>query len=164
MTEGGAERPREVESVWDYPRPPRWEHDGRRVTVRYGTVTVADSSRCLRVLETSHAPVFYIPVPDVRTDLLSRSARTSFCEWKGIATFWDLLTTVGALDAVAWSYERPTPPFTELRGHIAFYARADVRCEVAGERVRAQPGHFYGGWITDDVTGPFKGGPRTSGW
>ncbi|MFE2853927.1 DUF427 domain-containing protein [Streptomyces lavendulae] len=155
---------RRVESVWDYPRPPRCERDSRRVTVRHEGVTLADSTGCFRVLETSHPPVFYIPRDDVRTDLLRRSPRTTWCEWKGAASFWDLATPHGVRTEVAWSYEEPSAAFAAIRGCLAFYASDDVRCSVAGDPVRPQPGEFYGGWITSEISGPFKGAPGTAGW
>ncbi|MER7758709.1 DUF427 domain-containing protein [Streptomyces sp. NPDC097619] len=158
--------PRRAESVWDYPRPPRLEPDDRRVTVREGGLLLADSTRCLRILETSHPPVFYVPPEDVRTDLLLRSGRTSWCEWKGTATYWDLRAGSGRRSGTGsiWSYESPSPGYAALAGHFAFYAVEGRACEVAGERVTPQPGDFYGGWITHEITGPFKGGPDTTGW
>ncbi|MGW1941793.1 DUF427 domain-containing protein [Streptomyces goshikiensis] len=162
---GGEDRVRR-ESVWDYPRPPRIEPDARHVVVRHRGVTLADSHRCLRVLETSHPPVFYVPPADVRVELLSDSGRRSACEWKGMATYWTLR---GAADHppvpdAAWSYEAPGPGYEALTGHLAFYPDRVEMCTVDGERVRAQPGGFYGGWITDEAAGPFKGGAGTLGW
>lgn len=154
--EVGRERP--TESVYSYPRPPRVEPDTRRVTVRCRGVTLADSVRALRVLETSHPPVFYLPREDVRIDRLSRSATESFCEWKGAATYWSLTADGVLLPDVAWSYEAPAPRYGLLAGHVAFYP-GRVDCTVDGERVSPQPGHFYGGWITAEIVGPFKGGP-----
>ncbi|MFG2869373.1 DUF427 domain-containing protein [Streptomyces sp. NPDC048338] len=161
VTARGA-RPRE--SVWDYPRPPRVERDARRVTVRHGDVTLADTCHSLRVLETSHPPVFYVPRADVRVDRLARSARSTFCEWKGPAVYWSLRADGLVVPDVAWSYEDPRPGYTALTGHLAFYpGRVDL-CTVGGETVRAQPGDFYGGWITEEITGPFKGVPGSAGW
>ena len=158
--------PSETESVWEYPRPPRLEAVAEGVRVEHRGVVVAESSRALRVLETSHPPVFYLPPGDVRMDLLRASARRgSFCEWKGVASYWDLL--VPGEDAVAeaaWSYARPAASFAELKDHLAFYASRVDGCFVGEERVAAQPGDFYGGWITSWVRGPFKGGPGTMGW
>ncbi|MFE2327464.1 DUF427 domain-containing protein [Streptomyces sp. NPDC059385] len=154
------------ESVWDYPRPPRVVADGRHVVIRRGHLRLADSHDCQRVLETSHPPVFYVPRRDVRTDLLSVSGRRSVCEWKGTATYWSLTGTAGgpALHDVAWSYEAPLPGYEAIAGHLAFYPDRAGACTVDGERVRPQPGGFYGGWITDEITGPFKGGPGSWGW
>ena len=161
-----------AESVWDYPRPPRLEPTGSQLRVEHRGVVIAETGRAMRVLETSHPPVFYLPPEDIRMDLLRRSdvtdgsgQRGSFCEWKGSAVYWDLLLSgEDAVAAAAWSYPHPTPKFSALRGFLAFYAsRVDV-CVVDGEQVQAQPGDFYGGWITSRVTGPFKGAPGTQGW
>ncbi|WP_051807183.1 DUF427 domain-containing protein [Streptomyces sp. NRRL F-2664] len=155
-----------TESVWDYPRPPRIEPDARRVVVRHGGVVLADSRHCLRVLETSHPPVFYLPRDDVRVELLRTSAHRSVCEWKGTATYWDLGPGPGRppVPDIAWSYEFPLPGYAPIAGHLAFHADRVEACTVDGEPVRAQPGGFYGGWITDEITGPFKGGPGSLGW
>ncbi|MEV7594780.1 DUF427 domain-containing protein [Streptomyces sp. NPDC090085] len=155
-----------TESVWDYPRPPRVEPDTRHVLVRHAGITLADSRRCLRVLETSHPPVFYIPRSDVRTDLLRASGHGSVCEWKGAATYWDLAAGSGLppVTDVAWSYESPEPGYEPITGHLAFHADRVDTCTVDGERARAQTGGFYGGWITSEITGPFKGEPGTHGW
>jgi uncharacterized protein (DUF427 family) len=152
------------ESVWDYPRPPACVRSDRRVVVRVGDpatgTVVADSRRAYRVLETSHPPTWYLPREDVAPDAVTRSRTGStWCEWKGAATYWDVL----GIEAAAWSYESPSPGFEAITGHLAF-APAKVSCEIDGELVRPQAGGFYGGWITDDVVGPFKGGPGTWGW
>ena len=160
-----------VESVWDYPRPPRLEPTGSHLRIVHGGIVIADTSRALRVLETSHPPVFYLPPSDIRMNLLQPStSRRSFCEFKGVASYWDLelSSALAAAKApvhdVAWSYPQPTAPFADLRDHLAFYASRVDECTVDGERVQAQPGDFYGGWITSLVRGPFKGAPGTSGW
>jgi uncharacterized protein (DUF427 family) len=152
------------ESVWDYPRPPRLERSDRHVLVRLGGRVVAESRHAWRVLETSHPPVFYVPAPDVRVGVLAPSARRSWCEFKGEAAYWTV--TGGGLvrpDA-AWSYPRPSPGFEPMADAVAFYPAEMDECLLDGERVRPQPGGFYGGWITDDVAGPVKGGPGSSGW
>jgi uncharacterized protein (DUF427 family) len=152
------------ESVWDYPRPPRLEPTSRALRVLLGGVVVAESRRALRVLETSHPPVYYFPPQDVRTDLLTPTGRSSACEFKGAARYFTV--TAGGVTAgdAAWSYPDPLPGFAALRDHIAFYpARMDA-CFVDEERVTPQPGSFYGGWITSDVVGPFKGEPGSHGW
>jgi uncharacterized protein (DUF427 family) len=125
---------------------------------------VADTRRALRLLETSHPPTYYIPRKDVRTVLLFPAQGGSFCEWKGSARYYTV--RVGEVVAVraAWSYPDPLPRFAALKDHIAFYASAVERCTVDGETVRPQPGGFYGGWITDDLAGPFKGSPGSAGW
>jgi uncharacterized protein (DUF427 family) len=153
-----------VESVWDYPRPPRVERSARRVVVRHGGVTVADSIRCHRVLETSHPPVFYVPRADVAPGVLEPAGGSSFCEFKGTASYWDLVVGGTRVRNAAWSYEHPSPDYRVLTGAVAFYPGRVDDCTVDGERVRPQAGDFYGGWITADITGPFKGGPGTRGW
>jgi uncharacterized protein (DUF427 family) len=159
-----AEDPREgQESVWDYPRPPRLVADPREVVVRAGDVEVARTRHALRVLETAAPPTFYLPPDDVRTELLEPAAGSSWCEWKGAARYWDLVLPAGRIARVAWSYETPTEPFAALRSHLAFYP-ALLDCRVAGVRVAPQPGRFYGGWVTPEVVGPFKGEPGTEGW
>lgn len=152
------------ESVWDYPRPPRVEPTASLVRVVFNGLTIAETKRAMRVLETSHPPVYYIPPDDVRREFLTETARRSFCEFKGSARYWTVI--VGERTAVdaAWSYPDPTSDFAQLAGYLAFYASRVDACFVAGERVKAQPGGFYGGWITSDVVGPFKGGPGTVGW
>ena len=150
-----------TESVWDYPRPPVVDPDDRLVRVSFERLTIAESSRTVRILETSHPPVFYIPPQDVELSLLSMSRRSSFCEFKGEASYWDLPTA--GLDLVGWSYANPSPGFETIRDWMAFYP-SKVECYVDGEQVQPQEGDFYGGWITPEIRGPFKGGPGTWGW
>jgi uncharacterized protein (DUF427 family) len=150
-----------MESVWDYPRPPRVEPSAARVVVELDGEVLADTRRSLRVLETSHPPVYYIPAADIRTDRLRPSARRpTVCEFKGTARYYD----AGDRSAVAWSYASPSPGYEAIAGCYAFYPGRVDRATVDGEQVEAQPGGFYGGWITSAVTGPFKGGPGTMGW
>jgi uncharacterized protein (DUF427 family) len=150
-----------MESVWEYPRPPRVEPSAARVVVELDGEVLADTRRSLRVLETSHPPVYYIPAADVRTERLRASARRStWCEYKGAARYYD----AGGRTAVAWSYASPSPGYEAIAGHFAFYLGRVDRATVDGEQAEAQPGDFYGGWITSAVTGPFKGGPGTSEW
>lgn len=152
------------ESVWEYPRPPRIEPDARRVRVEHAGVTVADTRRALRVLETSSPPTFYLPPADVRSGLLEPSAHTTFCEWKGVARHWSLRIGDRLVENAAWSYPDPDPEYAALRDRLAFYpARVDA-CWVGDARVAAQPGGFYGGWITPEIVGPFKGAPGTEHW
>jgi uncharacterized protein (DUF427 family) len=155
-----------TENVWDYPRPPAVEASGEHVVVEHAGRTVADTRRALRVLETSHPPTYYLPVADVADGVLqpARSGRRSVCEFKGTASYWDLLVGDARVPEVAWSYPNPRPGFEALRDHVAFYPGRVDRCTVDGEIVAAQPGDFYGGWITARVRGPFKGGPGTMGW
>jgi uncharacterized protein (DUF427 family) len=152
------------ESVWDYPRPPRLEPTPRRIRVVFAGVTVADSSRGLRILETSHPPTYYIPPEDVRLDLLKSTDRRSFCEFKGTARYQSLRVGDRVAEDCAWSYPNPTPGYEALRDHLAFFADRVDECWVDHERARAQAGGFYGGWITSDLDGPFKGEPGTQGW
>lgn len=153
---------RASESVWDYPRPPRVEPDSRVIHVEFEDTTIARSNETLRVLETSHPPVFYIPPADVDLSLLQQNRRTTFCEFKGQAVYWDLL--IGERrESVGWSYPYPSPGFEAIKDMIAFYP-SRVDCYVDGQEVVAQEGDFYGGWITSEIRGPFKGGPGTGGW
>jgi uncharacterized protein (DUF427 family) len=152
------------ESVWDYPRPPRLERTDRHLRITFGGVVIADTRAAYRVLETSHAPVYYLPPADLKTEHLSESRRTSFCEWKGQARYVDCRVGDRVAPAAGWYYPDPTEAFRDIRDHIAFYAGAMDQCTVDGEMVRPQPGGFYGGWITSDIVGPFKGEPGTGSW
>ena len=156
----------ERESVWDYPRPPRVERSGRHIRVLLGGAVLADTTRSLRVLETSHPPVYYIPLADIIPGALEPSGgRGSFCEWKGTAIYYDVVGSEGRrIERGAWGYPKPTPGYERLIDTVAFYPVSMDECTVDGERVSAQAGDFYGGWITSDVVGPFKGGPGTRGW
>ena len=151
------------ESVWDYPRPPRLALDFREVIVRLGAVEIARTRRAIRVLETASPPTFYLPFDDLTAGLLVPATGASSCEWKGEARYWSVVTPDQRLDKVAWSYEAPLSAFAAIGNHVAFYP-AHLECYVDGESVRPQPGRFYGGWITNDVVGPFKGEPGTGGW
>jgi uncharacterized protein (DUF427 family) len=153
-----------MERVWDYPRPPALVACERRVRVELGGVVVADSAQALRVLETSHPPTIYVPPADVRTACLRRAGGGSLCEWKGRAVYWDVHAGDRTAPAAAWSYPHPTRAFADLRDHLAFYPSKMDACFLDDERVQAQPGDFYGGWITSDLVGPFKGAPGTMGW
>ena len=153
-----------TESVWEYPRPPRVEPSTRRVRVVFNGVTVAETTRALRVLETSHPPVYYIPPEDVRMDHVRPSRRRTFCEFKGEARYYDLEVGGRVVEDAAWYYPRPVRAYEALRDHLAFYPGRVDACYVDDEQVQPQAGDFYGGWITSDITGPFKGGPGTAGW
>lgn len=152
------------ESVWDYPRPPRLEISSKRIVVEFGGKTIADTKRALRVLETSHPPIYYIPPEDVRMEFLQAEAGSSFCEWKGQARYYAVMVGGRKAQQAAWAYPNPTPAFKEIKDCIAFYAEKMDACTVDGEQVRPQEGSFYGGWITRDIAGPFKGGPGSRGW
>ncbi|GIM77596.1 DUF427 domain-containing protein [Winogradskya consettensis] len=153
-----------MESVWDYPRPPRLELSRARVSIVHAGQSVVSSDRCWRVLETSHPPVYYVPREDVAAGVLQPARGRSFCEFKGDATYWDLSVGGARIPEAAWSYEDPSPAYAEMTGAVAFYPSKVDECRVGDEVVRAQEGDFYGGWITSDITGPFKGGPGTRGW
>lgn len=164
----GAERPPFAiepgpgqESVWDYPRPPTIVSDTRRVVVGNPDAPLADSTHSVRVLETASPPTFYLPPDDAGPDRLVAATGRSFCEWKGEAQYWALATAPDA--PIAWSYPSPLPEFASITGWLAFYP-GRVECRVDDELVRPQDGGFYGGWITDEVVGPFKGEPGTGGW
>ncbi len=152
------------ESVWDYPRPPRLEAVQKRIQIIFNGVTIADTHRAWRVLETSHPPVYYIPQKDICHACLSPGESRSWCEWKGQSRYYTV--TVGAKQVAnaGWSYPEPTPPFAAIKNHVAFYAGPMDACLVDGERARPQPGQFYGGWITFDIVGPFKGEPGSMRW
>jgi len=150
-------------SVWDFPRPPRLVDDTREVTVMWGGVEVARTRSALRLLETAHPPSFYLPWRDVASDLLTLAAGSSFCEWKGPARYWTLSDGQRSLVAVAWSYPAPLDGAEALAQHVAFYP-GELECRVDGCLVRPQPGGFYGGWITPELVGPFKGEPGSEGW
>lgn len=152
------------ESVWSYPRPAVAEPCARHILIRHAGVTLAETRRSIRTLETSHPPTYYLPPEDVAMTLLRPSRRRSLCEWKGQAVYFDLLLGDALLRDVAWSYPQPTAAFRALRGFLAFYAAPLDECLVDGERVTPQPGPFYGGWITSQVAGPFKGAPGSGGW
>jgi uncharacterized protein (DUF427 family) len=152
------------ERVADYPRPPRLERSARRVRVVLGGVTVVDSTDCWRVLETFHPPGWYIPREAFAPGALRHAAGQSVCEWKGEAEYFDLSAGGVTASRAAWSYPSPTPAFAPIAGHVALYAGKVDACFVDDERVVPQPSRFYGGWITADVEGPFKGAPGTEGW
>jgi uncharacterized protein (DUF427 family) len=137
--------------------------DARSIRVRADGVTLADTRRSLRVLETASPPTFYLPPGDIQTDLLLPMERTTVCEWKGRARYFSVRLPTRLIETAAWSYPEPFAEFEAIRGFIAFYPNA-VECLIDDERVRRQPGHYYGGWVTSEIVGPFKGEPGTGGW
>jgi uncharacterized protein (DUF427 family) len=152
------------ESVWDYPRPPRAERDIRRALIRHAGQVVVDTTDLVRILETSHPPTFYLPRAAF-ADRLRPIERVTVCEWKGTARYVDaVLPGVPPLREVGWWYPQPDRRYPELLDRVAVYAGPFDEVTLDGERVRPQPGGFYGGWVTDDVVGPFKGGPGSWGW
>ena len=153
------------ESVWDYPRPPRLERSPKRIEIIFSEVKIADSRNTYRVLETSHPPVYYIPPQDIQIEYLKPVASgRSFCEWKGLAGYYNLEVGDRQVINAAWYYPQPTPEFAPIKDYIAFYPSKMDACYVDGELVKAQPGDFYGGWITSNIVGPFKGAAGTWGW
>ena len=150
------------ESVWDYPRPPVLVTCDALVEVFAGTLRLASTRSSLRVLETASPPTYYLPAADVDWTLLARTPDRSYCEWKGQASYWTL-TSDPAAGMVAWSYEKPSERFCDIDGYVSFYP-GRVACHVNKERVKPQPGEFYGGWVTNSVAGPCKGPPGTGHW
>ena len=152
------------ESVWDYPRPPRVEPSADQVEVIFAGETIAVTLASLRVLETSHPPVYYLPEDSVFPGCLEPSGRTSWCEFKGRATYLTVAHKRQRSVDAAWTYLDPLPGYEAIAGHVAFYPGKVELCLVGLEPVAPQPGGFYGGWITSAVVGPFKGEPGSEGW
>jgi uncharacterized protein (DUF427 family) len=152
------------ESVWDYPRPPRLEDSTKHIQIQFNGVMIADTHQAKRVLETSHPPVYYIPPEDVQMEYFIQSPRSSFCEWKGQAGYYSIQVGDRLAENVAWFYPTPTEGFATIANYIAVYPSRMDSCWVDGELVQSQAGDFYGGWITSDIVGPFKGEPGTWGW
>jgi uncharacterized protein (DUF427 family) len=150
--------------VWDYPRPPRLEATTRQLRVEFAGEVIAHTARGYRVLETSHPPVYYFPPADVETRFLQEVGSGTTCEFKGAAVYFDVVVKDRRATRAAWTYPRPTPAFAAIAGFIAFYPGSMDACFVDEERVEPQPGGFYGGWITRDVVGPFKGVAGSMGW
>ena len=152
------------ESVWDYPRPPQLEDSSKHIQIIFNQVTLADTHRAKRVLETSHPPVYYIPPEDIQHQYLQPTQRNTFCEWKGITAYYTIVVGEKRAENAAWYYPNPNPSFVALKNYVAVYPGQMDACYVNGEQVQSQPGDFYGGWITQDIVGPFKGGVGTWGW
>ncbi len=152
------------ESVWDYPRPPRVEPVAERIRVTVDGITIADSVTALRVVETAGAPVYYLPPGDVRLDLMTGNGQHSVCEYKGLATYHDLIMPGRTIANAAWSYDEPASGYQAIRGFVAFFAGRVDEAWVGDELATPQHGGFYGGWVTSRVVGPIKGGPGTLGW
>jgi len=143
-----------MESVWDYPRPPAVRRCERTVRIELGGVVIAESGRALRVLETSHPPTLYLPLDDVAAGVLAPAAGSSFCEFKGRAVYFDVAAGGRVAERAAWHYPEPDPAYAALLGHVSFYPGRMDACWLGEERIRAQAGDFYGGWITADLAGP----------
>jgi len=152
------------ESVWDYPRPPRLEEFNGSITVELGGEAIASTRRAWRVLETSHPPTYYLPRDCFRDGALRSTGGSSWCEWKGQASYFDALGGTKVAARAAWTYVRPTRGFAAIAGAVAVMAALVDRCTVNGDVVQPQPGGFYGGWVTTWVVGPFKGTPGSQGW
>ena len=152
------------ESVWDYPRPPRVEEFVGSIAIELGDQTIATAARAWRVLETTHPPTYYLPPDSFVGGTLRAATGSSWCEWKGLAHYYDLVTQTKTARRAAWSYADPTPAYRVIAGAVAVMATHVDRCTVNGEQVRPQPGGFYGGWITSWVAGPFKGIPGSTRW
>jgi uncharacterized protein (DUF427 family) len=152
------------ESVWDYPRPPRLEDTNKHIQVVFNGVVIVDTQSAKRVLETSHPPSYYIPPGDIKMEHLALTPQSSFCEWKGRAGYYTICVGDKSAQNAAWFYASPTPAFASIKDHVAFYAHMMDACYVDGEKVEPQPGNFYGGWVTSDIVGPFKGIPGSWGW
>ena len=153
------------ESVWDYPRPPALVRSSELVTVSHHGVEIARTQRSWRVLETAHAPAYYIPHDDVRWDCLRPSSTRSVCEFKGAAAYADLVLPDGSTVADAcWWYPAPNPGYEPMAGAVCFYPQRVDRCTVDGETVRPLPSRFYGDWPTSRIAGPYKGTPGTEWW
>jgi uncharacterized protein (DUF427 family) len=150
--------------VWDYPRPPLLEPTPRRIRVVLGGEVVADTTRAWRVCETSHPPSYYVPREDCAPGALVPAAGSSVCEWKGPAAYLTVRAGGRVAERAAWTYPDPSPRFAPIAGHVAFYPALMDECWVGDVRAAPQEGGFYGGWVTPDVVGPFKGGPGTWGW
>jgi len=152
------------ESVWDYPRPPLVERFSGHVSIDLGGKTIISTNRALRLMETSHPPTYYLPMEDFEQGVLLATAKTSFCEFKGMARYYDVIMGVKKAPQGAWSYPTPAKGYEMLKNHVAVYASMMDACYVNDELVQAQEGDFYGGWITSNIVGPFKGGAGTWGW
>ena len=152
------------QSVWSYPRPAIAESSAARIQIEHLGRIIADTRASVRTLETSHPPSYYIPLSAIAPGMLRRASGSSFCEWKGAASYWDVVIGDIVVPRVGWSYPDPSPAFAILRDHVAFYAAPFERCSVDGETVVPQPGDFYGGWVAPDLAGPFKGAAGSMGW
>ncbi len=152
------------ESVWDYPRPPRIEDSAGHIRVIFNNIVICDTHAAKRVLETSHPPVYYMPPRDILMRYLIKSTLTSWCEFKGIAHYYSVSVNGKEVKNASWYYPDPTPEFFSLKDYVAFYPGLMDACYVNGEKVNAQAGDFYGGWVTANIVGPFKGEPGTRGW
>ena len=150
----------------NFPRPPSCERTSRHLQIKWNDQVIADTKEAYWVLETHHPPTYYLPPSSIKIPL-SKNSKSSFCEWKGRATYYDLTNPSNPKDVVksrAWSYGSPTSGFKDIKDYLCFYA-GPWDCFVDGEKVEPQPGDFYGGWMTSDIErSTVKGGPGTWGW
>ena len=153
-----------IENVWDYPRPPVSEAHEGEVSIKINDTLIVQSKSVIRVIETSHPPSYYIPQYDINLNFLKKNKSTTFCEWKGTAKYLDIDFNGIHISKLAWYYPDPKESFSNIKNHISFYAHKALKCFVNGELVDKQDGEFYGGWITKNLRGPFKGGVGTFGW
>lgn len=153
-----------TESVWDYPRPPRLESFPGHLRIVHKGIILADTNQAYRVLETSHPPTYYLPQTDIRMDHFQPNPKRTFCEWKGTGAYFDLHLDGKVIKEIGWYYPEPSKTFAPIKNYVAFYASKLDQCFVNDELVQAQAGDFYGGWITSNIKGPFKGGAGTWGW
>ena len=153
-----------MESVWDYPRPPAMEPERNSVRVEFAGIEIARTNAAMRILETSHPPGIYLPPESFRAGVLQPNSASSHCEWKGKAQYWDIVVGDQVATAAAWSYPEPPPHFAAITDFVSLYPGRVDTCYLGDERVQAQEGNFYGGWITRNIAGPFKGAPGTWGW
>lgn len=154
----------EIESVWDYPRPPRLEPVSKHLTIVHAGIEIASTNSAVRVLETSHPPTYYLPIESFLSGVLVEVPGQTYCEYKGAASYFDLHVGAEVIQRAAWTYKNPNGGFEQLSGKVAVYANLVDRCTVGDEVVEPQEGDFYGGWITSNIRGPFKGAPGTLGW
>lgn len=152
------------ESVWDYPRPPRLEAVSKHIRTEFAGKVIASTNGAFRVLETSHPPVYYLPTSDIRMEFVIAASGSSFCEWKGEAGYFNLHVGTRSVQNAGWFYADPNAYFAPIKNFLAFYPSKMDACYVDDELVASQPGDFYGGWITSNIVGPFKGGEGTWGW
>ena len=153
-----------MEDVWSYPRPPAIQAVTLPVRIDFGGATIAATTQAWRVLETTHPPVYYLPRAAFSGCVIEPAPGRSHCEWKGEARYWTIVAAGRRAERAAWSYADPAPAYAAITGHLAVYAGAMDACFVGDEQVTPQPGGFYGGWVTTDLKGPFKGVPGSMGW
>jgi uncharacterized protein (DUF427 family) len=153
-----------TENVQSYPRPPALEPVTQTLRLAVDGVEVARTDAALRICETHHPPSYYLPPDALAPGLLRDAGGGSWCEWKGRAAYFDVMGGAGPILRGAWAYPAPTARFARLAGHVAFYLSDRVRGWVGDTEATPQPGGFYGGWVTPNLTGRIKGPPGTGHW